>query len=274
MIGLKKIIKFHEYSLKSRNFLVLNSRTNILFPKYREKYIKETWKIILKVIYPFGIISRINFNNGLIEVKTTNKLKDPYLFIKGRDFFKLLARGIPVQQAAKIFNEEVFCEIIKISNFTENKKKFLKKRRRLIGNKGITIRAIEYLTQCYVLIQGNTVACMGSNKGIKEIRKIIIDCMKSVHPVFHIKNLIVKEKLFKDPLMGKKSWYEYLPIFYNKNKKNIKKDFLFKKKKSSRLATDKMKNSLESRSNRMILHFLPPKKKKIFLTILNKYEKV
>jgi ribosomal RNA assembly protein len=272
MIGLKKITKIHQNSLKSRNFLVLNSKTNILFPKYREKYIKETWKIILRVIYPFGITSRINFNNGMIEVKTTNKLNDPYLFIKGRDFFKLLSRGIPIQQAAKIFNEDVFCEIIKISKFTANKKKFLKRRRRLIGNKGITIRAIEYLTQCYILIQGNTVACMGSNKGIKEIRKIIIDSMKSVHPIFHIKNLIVKEKLFKDPLMKKKSWDEYLPIFYNKNTKIIKKEILFKKKNVIRLIGDKKKNSLESRCIHEILNFLPSKKKNFFFNIINKYE--
>mmetsp|Transcript_36002 Transcript_36002/g.85220 ORF Transcript_36002/g.85220 Transcript_36002/m.85220 type:complete len:275 (-) Transcript_36002:415-1239(-) len=274
MFALKRIIKYNKFSLKSKNFLVLNSKANILFPKYRENYIKETWKIILRIILPFGIISRINFNNGLIEVKTTNKLNDPYLFIKGRDFFKLLSRGVPIQQAAKIFNEEVFCEIIKISNFTSNKKKFLKRRRRLIGNKGITIRAIEYLTQCYVLIQGNTVACMGSNKGIKEIRKIIIDCMKSVHPIFHIKNLIVKEKLFKDPLMRKKSWDEYLPMFYNKNIKNIKNSTFLKKKNASRISTDKMKNFLESRGSSGNLHFLHSKNKKKFLNLIHKYEEI
>jgi rRNA processing protein Krr1/Pno1 len=38
-----------------------------------------------------------------------------------------------------------------------------------------------------MMVQGNTVSAMGPYQGLKEIRRIVIDCMKNVHPIYHIK---------------------------------------------------------------------------------------
>jgi len=43
------------------------------------------------------------------------------------------------------------------------------------------------------MVQGNTVSVMGPFKGLKECRRIVIDCMNNIHPIYHIK--VIKKYL-------------------------------------------------------------------------------
>ena len=97
-----------------------------------------------------GIACTLDLIHGSMSVRTTRKTYDPYIILKGRDMVKLLARGVAIGQAVKILDDGVACDIIKIGNIVRNKERFVKRRQRIIGPDGSTLKVCHEMFYRYL----------------------------------------------------------------------------------------------------------------------------
>ena len=203
--------------------LLEESSFAVLFPHYREKYLLEIWPRFEQALAPLGIIPSIDPKEGILSVRTSDETWDPVSIIKCRDAIRLLARSVPLEQALRVLEDGVEAMVLVIGRNIRNVERFAKRRQRLVGPNGDTLKALELLTGCYILVQGHTVAAVGSESGLATVQRVAQDCMNNIHPVYHIKTLMVKRELSKNPDLANEDWDRFLPKFKKMTKSKKKK---------------------------------------------------
>ncbi|KAL0225294.1 hypothetical protein RCL1_003206 [Eukaryota sp. TZLM3-RCL] len=221
--------KFEHGDMK--NHLLEQSSFKVLFPQYREQALREIWRSVTEFLASHNVECELNLIQGFMTVSTTRKTWDPYAILAARDMLKCIARSVPFSEAKKVFEDGYYSEIIQIGQYVQNKDRFIRRRQRLIGANGATLKAIQLLTGCYVHIQGTTVTVIGPFKGIKHVKSIVIDCMNNIHPVYNIKELMIKRELMKNPELKNESWDRFLPQFKKRNVQRKKLSKLIAAKK-------------------------------------------
>ncbi|KAM9210786.1 LOW QUALITY PROTEIN: KRR1 small subunit processome component homolog [Dugong dugon] len=199
-----------------------------LFPKYREAYLRECWPLVQKALNEHHVNAALDLIEGSVTACTT-KIFHPYIISRARELIKLLARSVSSEQAVRILQDDVACDIIKIGSLV--RKRFVKRRQQLIRPKGSTLKALELLTSCYITVQGNMTSAIGPFGGLKEVWKVVLDTMKNIHPKYIIKTLMIKQELAKDSELRSQS--RFLPQFKHKNvnkhkepkKKTVKREY-------------------------------------------------
>ncbi|VDL60658.1 unnamed protein product [Hymenolepis diminuta] len=210
--------------------LFSKSTFGTLFPKYREKYIQNVWPAVEKILREHHIKAELNLGESTMSVHTTMKTFDPFIILKARDMIRLLARSVPLDVASRVLDDDTFSDIIEIK--LQNRDKYIKRRRRLIGEDGYTLKAIEISTKCYIMVQGKTVAAVGPYEGLRKVRQVVNACIyDNIHPVYYIKRFVILQKLMSDPTKKNLSWEKFLPKIKKKTLSKRRKPFKEARKK-------------------------------------------
>jgi ribosomal RNA assembly protein len=180
------------------------------FPKYLGKYLREIWPKISELLSSYGICGEINLSQYSISVRTTDETRDPYIIFKAKELILLITRSVPIQHAVRIFQDDIASEIFSFEHIIKSNVRssppVLKTLKNIIGAKGSTLKALELLTKCYISIDRNTICVIGSYAGIKTIASVIEGCVKNIHPLYHLKNIILKNQLRKNVAMKNSNW--------------------------------------------------------------------
>jgi len=122
-----------------------------------------------------GVELRIDSKTGEVEIRPTERVKDPLDLIKAKECVLAIGRGFSPERAFRLLREEdASLEVIDLYELVGRNPKALERQRaRIIGREGRTRQLIEELSGADVSIRGKTVALIGTPRQLQVARKAI-----------------------------------------------------------------------------------------------------
>ena len=128
-----------------------------------KKYIEEKSQTFLK----------IDSKGGIVEILTKSDVENVLSFWKTAEVIKAIARGFSPKRAYKLFEENIYMEIIDLEETLNTDKKIKRIKGRIIGEQGKSRIMIEEMTDAYISVFGNTVSIIGEHLPFKIAKKAV-----------------------------------------------------------------------------------------------------
>ncbi|HWG90244.1 MAG TPA: KH domain-containing protein [Candidatus Thermoplasmatota archaeon] len=104
-----------------------------------------------------------------------SKAFEPIVALKVRDVVRALGRGFSPEHAFRLFQDDMYLEVLDLSDFVGKDKKDMERvRARLIGTNGKTRRTIEEDTGVNMAIFGKTVSVLGEINEVQAAREAVV----------------------------------------------------------------------------------------------------
>jgi len=207
--------RWTHLSAKSvKNFrLQCRSERQVLFPKWRENYLKSVWNNVKDYMKSKGLRAEMDLIQGTVSVATTRQTDDVWAIQSAHQYITAISRGVDFEKAKQLFDDGITMAVVATAKYCANKERYVKRKNRLLGKDGNTKKALELLTKTHIVIEGKTVVVLGPHKGVQEAEKAVIATMENNHPVYIIKHMMMKKQLLEKPeLQGpEESWDRFLP---------------------------------------------------------------
>jgi ribosomal RNA assembly protein len=114
----------------------------------------------------------IDSEENNVEIESTEK--SGLGFYSALNIIKAIARGFSPEHAFLLLDDKYYLEIIDLSEkFGKSKNKIFQRAGRVIGTKGKMRSEIEETTECFVSVQGKTIAIIGEMEKIELAKKAV-----------------------------------------------------------------------------------------------------
>lgn len=146
----------------------------------------------------------IDSEDGIVTVYPKENMDDPLGVLKASNVVKAIGRGFNPQVAIRLLEDDVYLEIIKLSDYVgKSKKALLRHKGRIIGKGGITRKIILDMTGVYLSVYGKTASIIGNIDQINIAREAIIMILngsrhKTIYAFLESKKQDLKLKEFKE----------------------------------------------------------------------------